>query len=70
MTAATLTECLRGAIALGLGIARGQLIEARGRLRQKDSTGNRASVAECWARMDALLDLHLEVEGARRRPVR
>jgi hypothetical protein len=67
MTApATTTECLCGAIEVDVTAVRSELSEARARLRQKDSPGNRASVAECWARIDALLDLLVEARDARR----
>lgn len=56
---------LRRAIELDFASMCTQLTEARQRQRQKDSTGNRASVAECRARIDAILDLHLETEGRR-----
>jgi hypothetical protein len=40
-----------------------RLAEARHRQRQKDSPSNRALVADCWARVDAVLDLALDAEG-------
>jgi hypothetical protein len=36
-----------------------QLAEARLRQAEKDMPSNRAVVAECWARIDAVLDMHL-----------
>jgi hypothetical protein len=57
------TDCLRTAIELDFAVRCRQLTEARLRQRRKDSTGNRASVAECRARIDAILDMHLEAEG-------
>jgi hypothetical protein len=67
MTApATTTGCLCGAIEIDVTAVRSELGEARARLREKDSPGNRASVAECWARIDALLDLLLAARAARR----
>jgi hypothetical protein len=58
--AAARTDCLCGAIEIDVSISCCELGEARARLRRKDSPGNRAAVAECWARIDALLDLLLE----------
>jgi hypothetical protein len=39
--------------------ARSQLVEARSRQRQKDSTRNRADLAACLTTMDLLLDRYL-----------
>jgi hypothetical protein len=44
----------------------GRLAEARRLQRCKDSTSNRASVTECWTVIDAILDMHLAAETARR----
>jgi hypothetical protein len=63
-------DCLCGAIALDVTATRYELSAARVRLSQKDSPGNRASVAECWARIDALLDMLLEADGGHRRAAR
>ena len=46
---------------LDLTQARDRLIAARAHQRAKDSTSNRAHVAECRAQMDALLDMYLEL---------
>jgi hypothetical protein len=64
MTAtAAATGCPRTAIDVELALWAGRLTEARLRQADKDSTGNRASVAECRARIDAILDLYLEGKG-------
>jgi len=56
---------LSEACEVDLGRARARLIAARAHQRVKDSTGNRARVAECRAQIDAILDLYLD---ARRTP--
>jgi hypothetical protein len=56
---------LRDACEVDLDQARARLITARAHQRVKDSTGNRARVAECRAQIDAILDLYLD---ARRTP--
>ena len=53
------TDYLGTAIRRDFTVTCSQLAQARLRQREKDSATNRASVAECWARIDALLDLHL-----------
>ena len=53
----------RTAIDVELALWAGRLTEARLRQAHKDSTGNRASVAECRARIDAILDMYLEGKG-------
>ena len=50
---------------LDLTRARDRLIAARAHQRAKDSTSNRAHVAECRARIDAILDMYLELRPAR-----
>jgi hypothetical protein len=46
---------------LGVDFSRAcaQLTEARLRQEQKDASANRAAVAECWTRIDAVLDMYL-----------
>jgi hypothetical protein len=39
--------------------ARSDLVEARSRQRQKDSTSNRAALAACLTTMDGVLDRYL-----------
>jgi hypothetical protein len=51
---------------LDLTQARDRLIAARAHQRAKDSTGNRAQVAECRAHLDAILDMYLELRRPRR----
>jgi hypothetical protein len=48
---------------LDLTQARERLIAARAHQTAKDSTSNRAHVAECRAQMDAILDMYLEFRG-------
>jgi hypothetical protein len=35
------------------------LAEARRRQDEEDTPANRAAVAECWSRIDAILDMHI-----------
>ena len=67
MTAtATAGDCLRSSIELDFIVCCGRLTEARIRQCRKDSTGNRASVAECRDRIDVILDMYLEATASRR----
>ena len=50
---------LRDELSVDFSRARAQLAEARLRQDKKDTSANRAAVAECWTRMDAVLDMHL-----------
>jgi hypothetical protein len=50
---------------LDLAQAGERLIAARADQRAKDSTSNRAHVAECRAQIDAILDMYLEVRRLR-----
>jgi hypothetical protein len=50
---------------LDLTQARERLIAARADQRAKDSTSNRAHVAECRAQVDAVLDMYLELRRLR-----
>jgi hypothetical protein len=50
---------------LDLTQARDRLMAARAHQRSKDSTSNRAHVAECRAQIDGLLDMYLEVRRLR-----
>ncbi len=59
------TETLRGALGLSFSTACGELVEARLRLRQKDSPRNRTAVAECTAHIDEILDMHLDADRVR-----
>jgi hypothetical protein len=60
-SAAHAFEGLGDACRLDLARARERLIAARAHQRVKDSTGNRARLAECREQIDAILDLYLEV---------
>jgi hypothetical protein len=44
-----------------------QLAEARRRQRRKDTPSNRDAVAECRARVDAVLDLYLDIVWPQRK---
>ena len=58
-------DALGGVWGLDLTQARERLIAARAHQRAKDSTSNRAHVAECRAQIDAILDMYLEVQRLR-----
>jgi hypothetical protein len=62
--AVPLSDALSDAIELDLTRARTRLIAARAHQRVKDSTGNRARVAECREQIDVLLDTYLAVRSA------
>ncbi|MGY1683309.1 hypothetical protein [Geodermatophilus sp. SYSU D01176] len=40
-----------------------QLARARARQAHKDTTPNRAAVAECRTQIDAILDMHLDIRS-------
>lgn len=50
---------------LDLTQARDRLIAARANQRAKDSSSNRAHVAECRAQIDTILDMYLELRRLR-----
>jgi hypothetical protein len=50
---------LREELAVDFSRACAQLAEAQIRQDEKDTPANRAAVAECWARIDAVLDMYL-----------
>jgi hypothetical protein len=50
---------LRDELSVDFSRARAQLAEARLRQDEKDTSANRAAVAECWTRIDAVLDMYL-----------
>jgi hypothetical protein len=56
----TATDCLRDPIGPDFALACSQLTEARLAQCRKDSSGNRARVAECRARIDSILDTYLD----------
>jgi hypothetical protein len=62
----TATSCRYEAIELDFLATCDRLAEARRRASRKDSTSNRASVAECRTRIDAILDMHLAAEASGR----
>jgi hypothetical protein len=41
-----------------------ELVEARLHQQQKDTPANRAAVVSCWARIDRVLDLYLDMSRA------
>jgi hypothetical protein len=45
--------------------AHGELADARRRLRQKDAPDHRSAVDQCLARIDAVLDMYLDVLAVR-----
>jgi hypothetical protein len=65
---ATVADSLLEEITLELSRARaehGQVVVQR---REKDTPAARALEAECWARIDSLLDMYLEAGAPERRP--
>ena len=64
-TAHPASDALGDVWELDLTQARDRLIAARAHQRAKDSTSNRAQVAECRAQLDAILDMYLEVRRLR-----
>jgi hypothetical protein len=50
---------LREALRVDFSRTCAQLAEARLRQDEKDTSANRAAVAECWTRIDAVLDMYL-----------
>ena len=50
---------LRDELSVDFSRARAELAEARLRQDEKDTSANRAAVAECWTRIDAVLDMYL-----------
>jgi hypothetical protein len=53
---------LRGELVADFGRACAQLVEAQLQQAKKDAPRNRATVRACKARVDAVLDLHIEME--------
>jgi hypothetical protein len=60
-----LFDALRDVWEVDLTQARERLIAARAHEQVKDSSSNRARVAECRAQIDAILDMYLEVRRLR-----
>ena len=54
---------LHSVLELDLVQARTQLAEARREERRKDTPASRREVAECLARIDALLDMYLQASS-------
>jgi hypothetical protein len=50
---------LRDELSVDFSRARAELAEARLRQDEKDTSANRAAVAECWTRIDAVIDMYL-----------
>jgi hypothetical protein len=50
---------LRDELSVDFSRACAQLAEARLRQDEKDTSANRAAVAECWTSIDAVLDIYL-----------
>jgi hypothetical protein len=50
---------LRDELSVDFSRARAKLAEARLRQDEKDTSANRAAVAECWTHIDAVLDMYL-----------
>ena len=65
-TTTAATDCLREALESDFVATCDELVLARRRQNRKDSTSNRASVRDCSARIDAILDRHLAAEAVRR----
>jgi hypothetical protein len=54
---------IRDELGVDLVWLRQKLIEAQARRKEKDTPKNRAAVAESWTRIDAVLDLLLEMRS-------
>ncbi len=61
---ATATVGLRSVLEDDFARASGTWSEARSRQQRKDTPAHRAAVAECTDRIDAVLDMYLEVRRA------
>jgi hypothetical protein len=64
----TVADSLVEEITLELSLARADHGLAVVQRRGKDTPAARAFVAECWARIDSLLDMYLEVGTPGHRP--
>ena len=60
MTLTMTTSGLRDELEVDFGRASCELAEARSRQAEKDTPDHRADVAECSARIDAVLDMYLD----------
>lgn len=59
---------IRDELEVDFDLARYELVEARMRQLHKDTPQHRAAVADCWARIDTILDLSLELQRTSRLP--
>jgi hypothetical protein len=59
---------IRDELEVDFGLARHELTEARMRQLHKDTPQHRVAVADCWARIDTILDLFLQVQRTSRLP--
>jgi hypothetical protein len=64
----TLADSLAEEITLELSAARAEHGQAVAQRLEKDTPATRAHEAECWARIDALLDMYLDAGAGARRP--
>jgi hypothetical protein len=62
----TTVDDLHSVLGVDLARARITLLEARLRQALKDTSGNRAAVAEARSRIDALLDMYVDAGGPAR----
>jgi hypothetical protein len=64
----TLADSLAEEITRELATARADHCQAVLHRLEKDTPATRAREAECWARIDALLDMYLDAGAGARRP--
>ena len=62
----TTVDDLHGLLGVDFTLARVALYEARHQQALKDTPSSREAVAEAWARIDALLDMHVDAGGTAR----
>lgn len=67
ITMTVTVNTLGSVLALEFALASHELAEARAQQRRKDTPAHRAAVTEVLARIDAVLDMHLDVVGLRLR---
>ena len=58
------TVDLQPDLELDFGRVRAQLVVARLHQQKKDTPASRAAVASCWAQIDRVLDLYLDMRRA------
>jgi hypothetical protein len=61
-----LLDSLHDRLLIDFARAGAELAEARRRQQAKDTPAHRTAVLDCRARVDAVLDMHLELEDGRR----